>query len=299
MPDCYFRAQQRWREAFSIEEQNLIYKPCCVALLDLLGFREIVQAFGQDAPSRILSIIRRAIHAHDGLYDHVSMHFYGDTVVLATSSQDHVKVWDLLNVVHLIWNELFLSDILIRGAVVFGDHFEAANVMISPAMIKAYIAESQLAKLPRVLIDADVAVFLRNWWTQEETGSIGVPQGNQFRLIRPTLIEADHTDGWEVLNPWMGFEDVYFMRFNHTGQPRGGAQDLSKERRAQLIESGTARLEAAKIQIEAKLRRNFSNPHVYSKIAYTAELFNRLLAQLEGRLPEGHSLRIHVAAAKI
>ena len=142
------------------------YERRIILFLDFLGFKEIVDRTAKD--NRELQSLLKAI---DKLYaigrgdadlsKTRSITTFSDSVVLSYAVQEESAVYYLLSDISFAVIELAIEGYLVRGAVTLGKLIHTKRFLVGPAMVKAYELESQVAKVPRVLIDPKLLSIAR------------------------------------------------------------------------------------------------------------------------------------------
>ena len=150
-------------------DSNYIYIQKVVAFLDIMGFKEIVEKSQLDDYSR-MNLIKT-------LTDLQAQRFYGsiylgkdnpkelisfsDSIVISYS----VSKGTILDIIYdILWMQIELAQagLLLRGGVTIGDVFHSGNVIVGPAMIKAFEMESKIAIYPRVIVDPILIEYAYN-----------------------------------------------------------------------------------------------------------------------------------------
>ena len=145
---------------------NINYDLRYVAFLDLMGFRNMVDQSTIDAD--ILNTINQALdytgyvqyNNYHGTFSLVELGkqvtSFSDSVVISyNASMPGGGFYVLIDIVHICINLLGLG-IPVRGGVTVGKLIHTERKCFGPAMVRAYLMESQKAKFPRVLIDSEV-----------------------------------------------------------------------------------------------------------------------------------------------
>lgn len=125
-----------------------------VALLDILGFSELVKAdAGSPEPkhlSKLAACLRKA--RQSPTTQTLEIKIFSDSIIIA----GRLSPTDVINVICAIaeLQRIFIPDkFLIRGAVALGKHYSDVDSIYSEALVRAYNLEKEQARFPRVVID--------------------------------------------------------------------------------------------------------------------------------------------------
>lgn len=80
---------------------------------------------------------------------------FSDSIVMSTPLEGN-NFWGLLNQIAYLQGMLSLQSIFLRSAVTIGDHYQAPQIIVSPALIRAYELENTIAIYPRVILDPEI-----------------------------------------------------------------------------------------------------------------------------------------------
>lgn len=137
------------------------YQHRLIAFLDILGFREIVEGTVEGRPaagprlSQLLTALKTMRNAQndearDG--DKQVTHF-SDSLVVSYRADATSGVFDLLLDLYYVVIEALHTGVLMRGGIALGELIHTPEVLVGPAMVKAYELESKHAGGPRVVVD--------------------------------------------------------------------------------------------------------------------------------------------------
>jgi len=156
---------------------KISYQKCFVAYLDILGFKERVinSENNREGISLLLDSLKicnifdsrnKKATNDTGKYRTINIQsrFFSDSLVffLEVNPDD---LSHLFLIIRYLQDRLWEKELLIRGAVVYGDIYlpkgkEERNITLGPAIIKAYELESKVAIYPRVVIDKDLYDYI-------------------------------------------------------------------------------------------------------------------------------------------
>jgi hypothetical protein len=165
----------------NIEQSNAV-----VAFIDILGFKEIVEANRKRKDNAILNSIQTALsdsYRNTVLLMHSMLPMYGETaedkerlsnklkyrlfsdnLFVAFEYEDDLEyelaVYWVLNIAMSYQRKLLQSNIYVRGGIAIGQCYCNEHVIFSDALIRAYELESKIAKYPRIVVDNNVLKLL-------------------------------------------------------------------------------------------------------------------------------------------
>ena len=133
-----------------------------VVFIDILGFREMVSDDAQSTNPRYLPRIIDTIHrVREQKTDTLSIESFSDSVIIS-APLSVTSVVAALDTAIKLQRSFVLADVLVRGGVSFGKHYNQNNVLFSEALVSAYEHESMHAKVPRIVIDPNMLDWLVN-----------------------------------------------------------------------------------------------------------------------------------------
>jgi hypothetical protein len=243
-------------------------KPSVVAFVDILGFKELaIKAREHATAADLLFRLRRALRTSlDQLRyyekpdapgaDLYRMRIFTDNIVIA-----HPIFEDAEMELGMIFTQLAVFQSLmathgffVRGGVAIGEIVIDEDIVFGPGLIKAYEAESGLARDPRIVLTEEAAEAVRS-----HTGYYGEvsdsPQASEF------LVDAD---------------GQLFINYLHAALLDGASrfEIISHHKKA----------------VEDQLRTMKNRPQLWSKYAWAATYHNFFCAQYEEQLPGAVSI---------
>jgi hypothetical protein len=161
-----------------VDAERLSY----VALLDVLGFKDMVQ----DSDLRELAVVLREIGAAEHYPDVKSIQF-SDSILLYTEGVEDTKLRQIVGHATYLILESLDRKIGLRGGITRGKFLHDGTVFLGPAMVRAYeleqmqdwiggIIDPELAsdeKTVRVLNDLEDMGFLVRYEAPIKGGSVG------------------------------------------------------------------------------------------------------------------------------
>jgi hypothetical protein len=142
--------------------EQAMYRKAIVTFLDVLGFRSLIKSETCDAIDSILEKMSKyaapIADPDDDPYHPVTTVFSDCVMRISfTDSKENsdyqigLLFYELLALVHA-QSELIDNDVIVRGAVAFGDISYKNERVFGPAMVDAYELESSKAVFPRIII---------------------------------------------------------------------------------------------------------------------------------------------------
>ena len=126
-----------------------------MAFLDILGYRELLDAdvragtyYFRDRMVRAFRVFE-SVNATEFHYKAIS-----DSIYISCGDRDAAP--QLLSLLSNVFVAFLKEQLLIRGGVSFGQHFENQSITYSPVLTTAYTLESKVAEFPRIVVDANI-----------------------------------------------------------------------------------------------------------------------------------------------
>lgn len=147
------------------------YQKVYLAYLDVLGFKNLMIRYARTSPQPIAKLFERI----DDAVEHprvsgLTKKYLSDSILIWCTHPASLPY--MFDVCHVLQDELLREGCLIRGAIVFGQHYcghfdqlnlatgerneKSDEILVSPALVKAYTIESQLRE-PVIKIEGTVA----------------------------------------------------------------------------------------------------------------------------------------------
>lgn len=143
------------------------YRRKYVAFIDILGYRKLLKKAEQNkTANKVIAKIEELLQENVTWkkFEHpieYSVKMFSDCACLSAPFNS----WGLVCLfTHLMsmQSSLIKSNILIRGAIAYGNHHESENLIFSSGLVKAYELESKKAIFPRIIIDDRVIKKIGN-----------------------------------------------------------------------------------------------------------------------------------------
>jgi hypothetical protein len=134
------------------------YQERFVALLDLLGFKALVEAAERDESQ--FKRLQEVLHdLSQTLCNNAStgtrfIHFSDCIIITTNATPDALR--ELFRSIHVLTGNLLQQDVLVRGAITRGGAFHDAQYVYGTAVSRAAVLENTCAKQPLTLISPEV-----------------------------------------------------------------------------------------------------------------------------------------------
>lgn len=143
-----------------------------VALLDVLGYRNKIEADRQQASETFKTKLEAALAVLSGLNEtEVSYQAISDTIIIA--NHPSAPFGDLLRTLKRVHLAFLQQGLFLRGGVAFAPHFKSGPITYSHALPVAYQLEQKQAVYPRVVIDSNIIqMFSEGGKLSEESDNV-------------------------------------------------------------------------------------------------------------------------------
>ena len=177
------------------------YKNCYVAFLDMLGFKKLcyekifdcgmIKAVFDDIDLLINTMNENVLNIliPESIIKEIDFGIMSDSVVISVP-HDRMGLIALLYLCCRIQTMLLSNGISIRGGIAQGEFYKLKNIMFGPAMVDAYVLETEAVN-PRVVISDDII---------DELKKSGVYQNKEHRTQLDLLIFCDKDDSKYFVN---------------------------------------------------------------------------------------------------
>jgi len=251
------------------------YQDVYLAYLDVLGFKNLVRHAGK-SPRYMIKLFERVDNAvHHPRVSGLAQRYLSDSILIWSDHPESLPwIFDLCNELQ---DELLLEGCLVRGAIVFGQHYsgffdqlnlvtgernlKSGEVIISPALIKAFLIESELTD-PVIKVEGCVA---------KAYGALfkGMPRNS-----RPPKLPISSDRLYDLPSYLLS------VRFGPLRAGASNAKPLSADwQRDPGIKKDVAAVRQIRKQILAGVRN--SDPRIARKWKYVSKVFNLRVRALE------------------
>lgn len=165
------------------------YETRLIAFVDFLGFKQMIQE-SETSEWRIGEIYSAIHNIYEVLWDYLAnspgdttlrLTHFSDSIVMSCMSDDVEDV--VLIIRHLRYIQQKLAEehsMLIRGAITIGDLIHDKQILMGPAMVKAYNMESHVALYPRIIVSD---IVKQVWDKCTQVLHVSDTPDNQFMLM--------------------------------------------------------------------------------------------------------------------
>lgn len=162
-----------------------------VAFLDILGFRDQTKRCLDDP--RLLEALDHALLSTDMLVEPyqgytTDTRMFSDCICVSSPFEPG-NLSKFIYTLEAVQMNLSCSGVFIRGAIAIGRHFESPRMILSEALIEAYLLESREAQFPRIIASEATAAQISarakaasepdSW--DDTTSSLALNPGVHFR----------------------------------------------------------------------------------------------------------------------
>ena len=238
------------------------YKHCIVTFLDLLGFAQMIGG-GASPPVvlKMLRAVRKAAREDADTKNLLKIEYLciSDCMIRSLALNDRAHVTspelqsELLQIMHM-QVELLIQGFPVRGALTHGKVYFKGRTLFGPAYQEAYKIESQVAKVPRIVIDK---VVLENFVGYPE-GRGDLQWGNAQDELS-SLIRRDNDGEW--------FIDYLRAMVTECESDEGYRDFLIHHRRLVL----------------GRLAEHATNPDVHKKYVWMQIYHNRVVSEIPSK----------------
>ena len=160
-PPFQRQGSRQMAKTFKPAKPHAAYTQRIILFLDFLGFRELVDrtveepAFLRDVVAA-MDVVGALARDSKGLLASQQVTQFSDSIVVSYEVTEPSAVFWLLADIALCVVNLAERGFLVRGGVTTGQLYHTGRHVVGPAMVEAYRLESQVANVPRVVIDETV-----------------------------------------------------------------------------------------------------------------------------------------------
>ena len=148
--------------------KKINYSSYCIAYLDILGFKNIVRTEEASTIHEIFSNVRLAkkVISGDrkssdifcGIRNKTKFYFFSDSIVCAIPMEEprafEMVASNCMLLQHALWMQGL--QVWIRGGITIGDLYCGKSEVFGPALVEAYLLESEVAKYPRIIMTEEI-----------------------------------------------------------------------------------------------------------------------------------------------
>lgn len=146
-----------------------MYEKRFVLFLDILGFQKIIEETEKndkpqnDKIEELIIALKEMGNAVSAMPKETSKRVtqFSDSIVVSFKDNDRKESQLFFRYVHQLIIRLASKKILCRGAVSYGNLYHDEDFIFGPALVDAYLTESQAAMYPRVIFDRSVIDIMK------------------------------------------------------------------------------------------------------------------------------------------
>lgn len=193
------------------------YEKRIVVFMDILGFRDHVKKSETDR-ERIKRIARaiETIHAHTRIDEEWGQHQvtqFSDCVVVSYLTKQPSAVFDILLTVSVLQKELASQGFLVRGGITAGDLIHDGHKAFGPALVEAHRMESELAGVPRILVDPKLTDIARRHPAPHHDGATEAKYVRDFVKTDDDGLEYLDYLSWDAVVAGAGIDSELYVPY--------------------------------------------------------------------------------------
>lgn len=154
-----------------MNEVMIEYVPTLTTFVDILGYRELIRQKDPACIHGLLHKFRKHYTPNEkskAMFE-VDAIAFSDSIVrsiplLSEANKRHptgLLYYELLDLAWIQGCLVYEDGVFLRGAITDGDLFLDGGIVFGPALVDAYVMESQHAKYPRILVNDSVIELLK------------------------------------------------------------------------------------------------------------------------------------------
>jgi len=178
-----------------LRHKKINYSSYCIAYLDILGFKNIVNTELASTIHEIFSNVRLAKKLISGgtketdifceIRKKTQFNFFSDSIVCAIPMEEPIAFEIVASNCMLLQHALWAKGLQVwmRGAITIGNLYCAQAEVFGPALVEAYMLESTVAKYPRIIMTEETyKQGIANSDSKEDIGFI-IKTENDLRMV--------------------------------------------------------------------------------------------------------------------
>lgn len=193
------------------EEIKIEYESCFVAYIDILGFKKKVH--DTEKNSELLGNLIKSMRVNEYFTRssekdittkgkrkiEIRSYFFSDSFVFIMR-ENKADLPHLFLIIRYLQDRFWENNLFFRGAITKGKMYwpndRKENIILGPAMIKAYELESQIAIFPRIVISRELSEYIDKQGIEAFPISI-----NKNKLKEFIKEDEDRVLFFDILNP--------------------------------------------------------------------------------------------------
>ncbi|SNR67015.1 hypothetical protein [Lutibacter flavus] len=146
-----------------------MYENRYVLFLDILGFKKIIEETENEKGQtekienliEALTEMKRIVSRMPKKTSKIVTQF-SDSIVVSFKEDDVKEIPIFLTNIHKLIANLAMKNIFCRGAISYGKIYHTKDFVFGPALVDAYLTESEAAIYPRVIFDKSIIDIMKN-----------------------------------------------------------------------------------------------------------------------------------------
>ncbi|WP_322549136.1 hypothetical protein [Flavobacterium psychraquaticum] len=175
-----------------------MYEKRFVLFLDILGFQKIIEETEKNEEPQnekieeLILALKEMVKTVSPMPKETSkiVTQFSDSIVVSFKDNDLKESELFFRYVHRLIIKLAAKKILCRGAVSYGNLYHDKNFIFGPALVDAYLTESQAAMYPRVIFDKSVIDIMKKRLVSNPSSYSGI----RFDSRIETYLKTDLDD---------------------------------------------------------------------------------------------------------
>lgn len=158
-----------------------MYEKRFVLFLDILGFKKIIEETEKnEVPQQAkisdliiaLKEMKKIVSRMPKETSKIVTQF-SDSIVVSFKENDISEIFNFFHIIQELIVKLANKNILCRGAISYGNIFHNKDFVFGPALVDAYLTESEASVYPRVIFDKSVIEIMKINFTKNDFKNYG------------------------------------------------------------------------------------------------------------------------------
>lgn len=273
------------KDAHDFDKDTLFYKNTFIALIDILGYKQLLDEFGNDAPKMLFEDILNAFSWAKASHESLKISLFSDTIIMEGIDDIGMNFWNIVQVLSALKLQLLRKGLLIRGSITYGSHFSQKGILVSPALVEAHLLESEEAVNPRIILSESALLKATDKLVSKD-GVDGLIVGKYFCRVETRMIKKD-SDGRCILAFDPNMVELRYLKY-------GEHPDMKNIRHHvdHCKNTGNTVLDDIASGIGIAITRAKTNAAL-SKLKYTVEEWNLYLSEFKYKNDFKKDYRVH------
>lgn len=274
------------KDAHDFDKDALVYKNTFIALIDILGYKQLLDEFGNDAPKMLFEDILNAFSWAKASHESLKISLFSDTIIMEGIDDNKMNFWNIVQVLSALKLQLLRKGLLIRGSITYGSHFSQKGILVSPALVEAHLIESEEAINPRIIVSESALLKATDKLVSKD-GVDGLIVGKYFCKVETRMIQND-SDGRRILAFDPNMVELRYLKYGEHPDMKNISHHVDHCKNA-----GNTVLDDIANGIGIAIARAKTNAAL-SKLKYTVEEWNLYLAEFKYKNEFKKDYRVNV-----